>query len=77
MNHVLGRYSLSMEWIRLSTEIETDCAELDKALSNVDVRWSRWVGIISEIKETSRMLPLCKFMHVRREANQVAHDLAK
>jgi hypothetical protein len=57
--------------------VETDCAELVKALGSTDTSWSRWAGLISEIKEASQLLPEWRFVHVKREANQVAHGLAK
>jgi hypothetical protein len=57
--------------------IETDCAILLKVIECKDGRWSRWVGIIAEIKEASQLLSECKFMHAKREGNQLAHSLAK
>jgi hypothetical protein len=41
---------LALEWVKMPTEIETDCAVLLKAIKCKDVRWSRWAGIIAEIK---------------------------
>jgi hypothetical protein len=36
----------------------------------------RFKIIIQEIKAVTRLLPQCKFQHVRREANGAAHQLA-
>jgi hypothetical protein len=68
---------LAVEWIKLPILIESDCAELVKALGTGGGRWSRWVGTISEIKAVSRLLQECNYVHVRRDSNQVAHELAK
>jgi hypothetical protein len=38
---------------------------------------SQWAGTISEIRGLSQILPDCKFLHVNRDANRVAHQLAK
>jgi hypothetical protein len=35
------------------------------------------VEVIKEILALGRLLPACKFAHVQREANQVAHELAQ
>jgi hypothetical protein len=35
------------------------------------------VGVISKIQVVGDILPACRFNHVRREANQVAHELAQ
>jgi hypothetical protein len=41
---------LAADWVRLPTVVETDCAELVRALANANTGWTRWVGLISEIR---------------------------
>jgi hypothetical protein len=40
-------------------------------------RRTQWAGVISKIQAVGHILPACRFSHVRREANQVAHELAQ
>jgi ribonuclease HI len=68
---------LAVEWARLPTEVETNCATLVKAVNGIGTSRARWSGHIEEIKGSSRMLSACKVAHVGRDANQVAHDLAQ
>jgi hypothetical protein len=57
--------------------VETDCSTLVQALGKNVINRVRWAGIITEIKEMSRLLPMCKFSHTQRGTNQVAHDLGQ
>jgi hypothetical protein len=68
---------LTMEWIRLPTAVETDCSTLIQALRTTENNRANWTGLISEIKDLSRLLPECKFAHTGRDANQVTHGLAQ
>jgi ribonuclease HI len=68
---------LAVEWIRQPVCAETDCYGLAKALQDGGQNRARWAGIISGIMALSNLLPACSFGHVRREANQVAHQLGR
>jgi hypothetical protein len=57
---------LAFEEVSRPVVVETDCFMLD---GNPRARWS---SMIEEIKGSSVLLPECKVVHVRREANQVA-----
>jgi hypothetical protein len=47
---------LAVEWARLPTEVETNCATLVKAVNGIGTSRARWSGHIEEIKGSSRML---------------------
>jgi ribonuclease HI len=68
---------LMIERIGRPTVVETDCESLVAALAGTMSKWSNWAGLISEIKEASQLLPQRRLVHARREANMVAHELAK
>jgi hypothetical protein len=68
---------LTVEGVRLPTEVETDCSALVQAVNTAGSSSARRPGLILEIKDISRLLPDCKVAHVRRDANQVAHGLAQ
>jgi ribonuclease HI len=69
---------LVTEWVRLQVLVETDCSMLVQALGKCVTNRARWAGIITEIKEMSRLLPECKFSHAKRGTNQQgAHGLAQ
>jgi hypothetical protein len=38
---------------------------------------AQWAGIIEEIRAASNQLPQCRFMHVGRDANIVAHKASE
>jgi hypothetical protein len=57
--------------------VESDCSSLIRALGPEKVERASCAGIISEITVAANLLPACKFTHVNREANQVAHQLAQ
>jgi CTP:molybdopterin cytidylyltransferase MocA len=68
-----------LDGIRLAAEevsrpvvVETDCFMLVQAVSGDGNPRARWSSMIEEIKGSSVLLPECKVVHVRREANQVA-----
>jgi hypothetical protein len=73
-----GMCLLAVEWIRQHPiYAERDCSGLVAALHGGDESRARWAGVISEIIGLSRLLPACIFKHVGREANNVAHQLAR
>jgi hypothetical protein len=59
------------------TLVEADCATLIHALGKVADSRSQWAGVITEIQVLGHLLPACRYDHIRREANQVAHALAQ
>jgi hypothetical protein len=58
-------------------QFESDCMSLIKALRSQCPDMTSWQGVITEIKELSRLLPDCKFNHMKRECNQAAHALGQ
>jgi hypothetical protein len=68
---------LVAEWIKQPVCVESDCANLIPTISRKEEDRSRWVGIIKEIQATGDILPGCRFSHIKREANQVAHELCQ
>jgi hypothetical protein len=68
---------LVAEWIKQPVCVESDCENLILAISRKEEDRSRWVGIIKEIQATGDILPGCRFSHIKREANQVAHELCQ
>jgi hypothetical protein len=68
---------LSVEWIRQTTCVESDCSNLVKALGQEVDQRSRWAGILLEIKEVGNLLPAYYLRHTHREGNHVAHLLAQ
>jgi hypothetical protein len=73
----LDEVRLAIEWVRQGVQIEVDCLSLIKAIKGGGEDRAPWRGIISEIISTSNLLPACKFAHVGRQANEVAHRLAR
>jgi hypothetical protein len=68
---------LSLEWIKQSMWVESDCSNLVMALGQRVNQRSSWVGILLEIQEVRNLLPACSFRHIHREGNIVAHRLAQ
>jgi hypothetical protein len=68
---------LVTEWIKQPVCVESDCANLIQAISQKEEDRSRWAGIIKEIQATGDILPGCRFSNIKREANQVAHELCQ
>jgi hypothetical protein len=68
---------LAAEWFRQPPQVELDCAVLVNELEGNGANRSHMVGVLAEIKEASTLLPACRFMHIQRGANQVAHALAR
>jgi hypothetical protein len=68
---------LIAEWIREPTWVESECANLIKALEKKSKTRSVWVDILAEIKATSNLLHACSFRHIHRETNLVAHLLSQ
>jgi hypothetical protein len=64
---------LAVEWIRKPAYLETDCSTLIQDIVKENESRSVLAGILSEIKAVGGHLPACKFTHVRRDANIVAH----
>jgi hypothetical protein len=69
---------LAKEWIRdLPVLVETGCSNLVQSLRGGGFERAQWAGILSETIGMSRLLPECTFQQVGRDANQIAHQLAK
>jgi hypothetical protein len=68
---------LATDWLRQPTMVESDCLGLIKEIRSGEDSRASWVGSIAEIKALSQLLLECSFRHVRRDANQVAHELAR
>jgi ribonuclease HI len=68
---------LARVWIGQPTVIATDCAGLIKALSLGVQSRAQGASVISEKCVVAQLLPEYRFVHVRREANQAAHELAQ
>jgi hypothetical protein len=66
---------LIVQWIGRPAYVESDCSILVQALRKEENRVA-WAGVLMDIRATMQLLPKCKVQHVRREANQVAHNLA-
>jgi hypothetical protein len=66
-----------VEWIKQPICVESDCATLIQAINRKEADHSRWAGIIKEIQATGNQLPGCLFLHIKWEANQVAHELSQ
>jgi hypothetical protein len=73
----LDEVRLASEWVHQPVQFEADYLSLVKAIKGGGGDWAPWGGIISKIISTSNLLLACKFDHVRREANEVAHILAR
>jgi ribonuclease HI len=67
---------LAAEWICQPIWVESDCASLIQALGRTTDARSSIFGILSEIQAVKNILPDCKFSHIRRHLNIVAHNLA-
>jgi hypothetical protein len=63
--------------VRLPVRVESDCLALVKAVSDRHSSRATWEGMMDEIRAATQLLSDCKMNHVRREANEVAHDLAQ
>jgi hypothetical protein len=50
---------------------------LVRALEGDKANRTQQAVVLAEIKGVTRLLPACRFMHIRRDANQVAHGLAR
>jgi ribonuclease HI len=57
--------------------VESDCLMLIRTLQSQEENRSSWSGLIQEIKGVSMLLPECRFVHVKREANLVTHLLTR
>jgi 2-C-methyl-D-erythritol 4-phosphate cytidylyltransferase len=68
---------LALEWSRSKTIIESDCLSAVLAACRPGVDKSQLAFIVNDIKHVSRMLAEVRFQYVRREQNEVAHELAQ
>jgi hypothetical protein len=57
--------------------VETDCQMLARCLKSPSRDIVAWAGVIEEIRAASILLQQYRVMHVHREANMVAYELAK
>lgn len=68
---------LASEWIGQPIQLESDCLLLINALNSAKTTRSSWEGSTQDIKANASLLPECVFLHVNRDGNQVAHQLAR
>ncbi|GJN39711.1 hypothetical protein PR202_gb28846 [Eleusine coracana subsp. coracana] len=68
---------LTAEWVREPAIVEADCSTLIQSLVGTGQTREGWRGIRQEIQAASELLPECMFRKVSRNANRVAHALAK
>jgi ribonuclease HI len=65
------------EWIKQPTEVEMDCQALVRCLTRATRDRAAWAGVVEEIRAACNLLPQFRVMHTYREANRIAHELAK
>ena len=68
---------LATEWTQSKTIIEFDCSLVIQAACRPGVDKSRLPFIVNDIKHVSRMLTEVRFQFVRREQNEIVHELAQ
>lgn len=71
---------LAAEWIGKPTQLEFDCLTLTTALQSSTPTRASWLGLgtLTRYSSTMPLLPACDvLLHVKRDANQVAHQLAR
>lgn len=68
---------LMAEWVRQSTILEADCSMIMVALKSGQDECALWLGILAEISAVCDLLPGHRLEHANRNANNVAHNLAK
>ena len=68
---------LATEWTQSKTIIESDCSLVIQAACRPGVDKSRLPFIVNDIKHVSRRLTGVRFQFVRREQNEIAHELAQ
>ena len=68
---------LATEWTQSKTIIESDCSLVIQAACRPGVDKSRLPFIVNDIKHVSRMLTEVRFQFVRREQNEIVHELAQ
>jgi ribonuclease HI len=74
----LEGFRLAIEWIRqYPIAAETDCACLVETLRSCAASRSKWAGVLDEIQGLRQLLLDCIIQHVGRDANTVAHQLAR
>jgi hypothetical protein len=65
------------EWIKQPTEVEMDCQALVRCLMSPTSDRAAWAVVVEEIRAACNLLPQFQVMHTYREANRIAHELAK
>lgn len=73
----LEEVRLAVEWVRLPARLEADCSMLIDALTSLAPTRASWTGVLQDIRGVGALLPEVVFDKVKREANSVAHSLAK
>jgi len=68
---------LAPEWTRSKTIFKSDCTSVIQVVCRLGVDKSQLAFIVNDIKHVSRMLAEVRFQHVRREQNEIAHELAQ
>jgi hypothetical protein len=68
---------ISAEWVRQPTMVETNCQNLISDIQKPLNARSGQAGNLAEIKGVQSLLVDCKYMHVHRGGNEVAHTLAQ
>lgn len=73
----LEGFHLAAEWVRKKAILETDCASLMSAVNATNPCRSLLIFMLQDIRVASRLLPDCKVRVVKRERNQIVHELAQ
>jgi hypothetical protein len=68
---------MTLQWAPQLVIMESDCLMFIRALQSQGENIFNWLGLIQEIKGASVLLPECRFVHVKRESNLVAHLLVR
>ena len=67
---------LAAEWSRSKAIIESNCSTVVLAVCRPGVDKSQLAFIVNDIKYESSLLAGVRFQFVRREQNEIAHELA-
>jgi hypothetical protein len=65
------------EWTGKPAVIESDCSTMVQALDRASGTRAQWDGLLTDIRGPCMLLPGFKLRMIKREANAVAHCLAK
>ena len=74
---VLQALKFAQELCLQNIVIETDCKELFQAIYRAQSGPSYFSSIVNDCIKGSSLFPSCNFLHTKRDANKVAHGLAK